>query len=143
MKITPQQIKMLHMLYRHMGMDKEMHQCMLLEFTGQRTNTTKGLTFNEAKELISKLISENQEKQNHEAKRLVAAIYKLSLEISFLNKDYRSNTDEERKMNYAKINMFCRTRSRFKKNLTAMNIIELRETKKQFEAIARKENENG
>ena len=42
-------------------------------------------------------------------------------------------------MNKAKINQFCRTRSKFRKNLTEMSMEELKEVKRQFEAMARKE----
>lgn len=74
-----------------------------------------------------------------ESRRLVGQIYGLSLRISFLNRDYPSDDEAERRMNYAKLNQFCRTRSRFRKNLTAMNPAELKEVKKQLEAVARKE----
>jgi len=42
-------------------------------------------------------------------------------------------------MNFAKINIFCRQRTKFRKNLTVMTMEELKEVKKQMEAIARKE----
>ena len=42
-------------------------------------------------------------------------------------------------MNKAKINIFCRQRTKFRKNLTAMTLPELKAVKKQLEAIARKE----
>lgn len=138
-KITKEQIKMLHVLYRRCGMDKEAHQCTLLEFTGQRTNSTSDLTFSEARELILKLSGTNDEKNQQKAKKIVKDIYFLSLQISFLNKDFASDDPDERKMNYAKINAFCRQRSKARKNLTVMSLRELEEVKKQLEAIARKE----
>ena len=44
-------------------------------------------------------------------------------------------------MNKAKINLFCRTHTKFRKNLTLMTLPELKEVKKQLEVIARKENQ--
>ena len=38
-------------------------------------------------------------------------------------------------MNIAKINMFCRERGTVKKNISEMNLTELKKTKRQFEAI--------
>ena len=42
-------------------------------------------------------------------------------------------------MNKAKINQFCRNRSKFRKPITEMTLEELKEVKRQFEALARKE----
>ena len=45
-------------------------------------------------------------------------------------------------MNIAKINKFCRERGTVKKNISEMNLTELRKTKKQFEAILDKNTTN-
>ncbi len=42
-------------------------------------------------------------------------------------------------MNNAKINQYCRENSKFRKPLTERTLIELKEVKRQFEAMARKE----
>ena len=60
-------------------------------------------------------------------------------DISFLNKDFPNDTPEDFEMNKAKINVFCRTRSKFRKPITEMTLEELKEVKRQFEALARKE----
>ena len=66
-------------------------------------------------------------------------IFSLFFRLSFLNKDFPNDTPEDFEMNKAKINVFCRTRSKFRKPITEMTLEELKEVKRQFEALARKE----
>lgn len=74
-----------------------------------------------------------------EARTLCRSIYFLASQISFLNKDYPTDTQEDFEMNKAKIDVWARKYSRFHKNVNQMNVAELKEVKKQLEAIARKE----
>lgn len=45
------------------------------------------------------------------------------------------DTPEDKLMNCAKINKFCRERGTVKKNINEMNLQELKKTHKQFEAM--------
>ena len=133
--ISPQQLKALHVSFKRIGMDEENRHNYIHHFTGGRTCSSKDLTMTEARRMLTALNGD----VSAESRRLVGQIYGLSLRISFLNRDYPSDDEAERRMNYAKLNQFCRIRSRFRKNLTAMNPAELKEVKKQLEAVARKE----
>ena len=68
------------------------------------------------------------------------SIYHLSMKIEFLNKGITSDTYEDHEMNKAKLNRFTLSKGVIKKKVGLMSIEELRETKKQFEAILRKQN---
>ena len=82
---------------------------------------------------------EEADRIHREARKVVKQIFSLSFHISCLNKNYTNETEADFEMNKAKINQFCRTRSKFRKPLTEMSLEELKEVKRQFEAMARKE----
>ena len=137
--ITAQQVKALHATFRQLGMDDENRHNFISHFTQGRTSSTKELTMDEARKLLDDLGKDHRETYQREAKQVCKQIYALSFQISFLNKGFDNGTAEEFEMNKAKINMFCRNNTRFHKNLTEMTLAELKEVKKQMEAIARKE----
>lgn len=165
--ISDKQIKMLQTLYHRLVMDEDTRRNMLHELTNGRTTSTKELTALEAKSLIMKLVKQqdgdfvksvikknppcevkcpspdlpdiNEQEVQYESRKLCGAIYRLSLEIPFLNKGYDSTDYDEIQMNYAKVGKWCREKTIYKKNLTQMNIDELKGVKKQLEAIAAKE----
>ncbi len=141
--ISAQQLRALHAMLNKAGINEEARHNLIHSFTDGRTSSSKELTFDEARILLSRL-SEQQnsrirELQRKEAIVLCRAIYALSFEIKFLNKGFASETEEDKQMNLAKINMFCRTRSKVRKNLSQMDLEELQDIKRQLEAIARKE----
>lgn len=138
-KITPQQIKALHAQFRRMGFNDEDRHGFISQFTEGRTDSTAGLTKEEAGLLLTRLNREETDRLRKEARSLVKQIFSLSFRISFLNKDFPNDTPEDFEMNKAKINVFCRTRSKFRKPITEMTLEELKEVKRQFEALARKE----
>lgn len=138
-KITPQQIKALHAQFRRMGFNDEGRHGFISQFTEGRTDSTAGLTKEEAGLLLTRLNREETDRLRKEARSLVKQIFFLSFRISFLNKDFPNDTPEDFEMNKAKINVFCRTRSKFRKPITEMTLEELKEVKRQFEALARKE----
>lgn len=138
-KITPQQIKALHAQFRRMGFNDEDRHGFISQFTEGRTDSTAGLTKEEAGLLLTRLNREETDRLRKEARSLVKQIFFLSFRISFLNKDFPNDTPEDFEMNKAKINVFCRTRSKFRKPITEMTLEELKEVKRQFEALARKE----
>lgn len=138
--VTQAQIKAIQSILSKRGFDSEMRHDLVEGFTSGRTRSTKDLSFDEARKLIEVLMREDQARINAESKRLLASIYKLSFDIDFLNKGFDNSSDEDRAMNIAKINKFCRERGKFKKNVSQMSLSELKETKTQFEAISRKTN---
>ena len=142
--VTPAQLKALHVTSHKLGMDDDArHEC-IASFTSGRTASSKYLTMTEARLLLSRLNQDDEQVSKMmlaEARTLCRSIYYLASQISFLNKDFPSDTEEDRQMNKAKIDVWARSRSRFRKNIRQMNVGELREVKKQLEAIARKEND--
>lgn len=141
--ISPQQMKALHATFRSKGFDDEDRHEFISRFTEGRVSSTKELTFNEARLMLERLNESDKKKKEREqmeAKNLLKAIFFLSFEIPFLNKGFSNDTEEEFEMNKAKLNVFSRDRSASHKNLTEMNLNELKAFKKQLEAIAYNEN---
>lgn len=141
--ITPQQLKAIQAELSKMGYDAETRHEFIASFTSGRTSSTKSLTFDEARLMLNRLLGNEQKSQTtykvDEAKKLLRAIYHLSFSISFLNAGFDDESEEDRLMNFAKINRFTRERGAFRKNVTQMNLQELELTKRQFEALAHKE----
>lgn len=137
--VTPQQIKALQAQFHKMGFSEEDRHGFISQFTSGRTDSTSGLTKEEAGLLLTRFNREAADRVRKEARALVKQIFSLSFRISCLNRNYTNETPEDFEMNKAKINQFCRTRSKFRKNLTEMSLAELKEVKRQFEAMARKE----
>lgn len=137
--ITAQQVKALHTIFRQAGMDADDRHEFIANLTDGRTNSTKELTMEEARSLLDNLGKNQREAYQQESKQVCKQIYALSFQISFLNKGYDTSSREEFEMNKAKINQFCREHTRMRKNLTEMTLAELKQVKKQMEAIARKE----
>lgn len=126
--ITQAQMKKIYALLNQQGIIKE-KATMVHSISNGRTQSTKELTCDEAKQLITFLLGGNID----EAKCRVVfeAIYRIAWELDIIYGD----TEDDYQMNIAKLNMFCRQRGTIKKNLTDMNLIELRRTQRQFEAI--------
>ena len=137
--ITSQQIKALQIQFRRMGLDAEERHAFIHDYTNGRTNSTAALTMDEARALLNRMMKDENERLKREARTTVRQIFSLSFRISFLNKGYSNDTPEEFEMNKAKINKFCKTRTKFRKPLTEMTLDELKDVKLQLEALARKE----
>ena len=140
--ISPQQLKALQTTFRSKGFDDEERHDFVSQFTEGRVNSTKELTFSEAKLMLSRLNesdTKKKEREHAESLNLVKAIFKLSFDISFLNKGFSNDTVEDLEMNKAKLNMFARSKSASHKNVTGMGLTELKAFKKQLEAIAHNE----
>ncbi|MDR0937965.1 MAG: hypothetical protein LBN29_01230 [Mediterranea sp.] len=142
--VSQPQLKALHATFRRLGMDDDARHDCVHSFTGGRTSSTGELTFEEARQLLSKLNprqtdEEVREMLRKEALTLCRRVYSLSMKVSFLNKGFSSETEDDKRMNIAKINAWARTHTSARKNISQMTVNELRETKKQLEAIARKE----
>ena len=137
--ITAQQIKALQTQFHKMGFSDEDRHGFISQCTAGRTESTSGLTKEAAALLVSRFNKESEDRIRREARAVVKQIFSLSFRISCLNRNYTNDTPEDFEMNKAKINQFCRTRSKFRKPLTEMSLEELKEVKRQFEAMARKE----
>ena len=121
-------------MFSLLEIEKESKKRFILSLTGKRTHSVKNLTFEEAKYLISYLDEKSsayKAELKKQCRKEVTSIYHLSYLIGMCYGD----TEEDKLMNIAKINMFCRERGTVKKNISEMNLTELRKTKKQFEAI--------
>lgn len=136
--ITPAQLKKIQTMFTHIGFDKEDKLDIISRLTNGRATSTKDITFEEAKRLINYLSGKEEpqksakQRENQEAaKQEVKAIYRLAYDIGMCYGD----TPEDKLMNCAKINKFCRERGTVKKNVTEMSLAELKKTHKQFEAI--------
>lgn len=143
--VTPAQLKALHVTFHKLGMDDDARHDCITAFTSGRTASTKYLTMTEARLLLSRLNQDDEQVRKMmqaEARTLCRSIYFLASQISFLNKDFPADTQEDFEMNKAKLNVWARKYSKFRKNIQQMNVGELREVKKQLEAIARKEEES-
>lgn len=145
--ITPQQLRALHAACRTARIDEEARHSMIYASTSGRTSSSKDLTFDEARAIISKLNVQEDERlreyKRKEGAKLCRAIYALSFDISFLNKGFSSDTDEEKQMNLAKLNIFARGRSKARKNISQMSLDELADFKRMLEAISHKEEKKG
>lgn len=141
---TNAQKQCIHRLKRQFGINEEDYRGLICQYSDGRTTTSSELYKHEATALIRALLDPDGKKQgeNREKEKTVKAIYGISMDIGFLNKDYQSNNPEEVEMNKAKITSFLRTHGVCKKPISRQNLDELRETLKQLRAIKRKEENN-
>lgn len=140
--ITPQQLKALHATFHRIGMDDDArHEC-IASFTSGRTASSKYLTMNEARLLLSRLNQDDEQVRKvmlAESRSVFRDIYRLSFLIPQLNQGFTSDSEEEYRMNVAKLNIWARKYSKARKDVTAMKLWELQDTKKQLEAWMRRE----
>lgn len=143
--ISKAQITKIQTMLSRLGFSAEDRHELISTLTHNRTSSTKDLTSKEATYLINylngkispKSVQEQQEYQE-QCKNEVAAIYRLSYMVGMSYGD----TWEDKMMNIAKINRFCRERGTVKKNITEMTLPELKKTRKQFEAMLNNNAEN-
>ena len=136
--ISKAQITKIQTMLSRLGFSAEDRHELISTLTHNRTSSTKDLTSKEATYLINylngrispKSVQEQQEYQE-QCKNEVAAIYRLSYMVGMSYGD----TWEDKMMNIAKINRFCRERGTVKKNITEMTLPELKRTRTQFEAM--------
>lgn len=131
--LTNAQIRKIQTLFSKLGFSSDDKKNIIRNLTLNRASSTKDLRKDEAKYLINYLEGNNEVKQAYYDKCLkeVKSIYKLSYDIGMCYGD----TYEDKMMNIAVINKFCRERGTVKKNIKEMDLKELRKTKKQFEAM--------
>lgn len=132
--ISPAQLRKVQTMFTKLGFEPEDKQGIIRTLTSGRATSSKDITFSEAKRLINYLVGKAEPDNaayRAECGDVVKQIYHLSYEVGMSYGD----TPEDKLMNCAKINMFCRERGTVKKNVTEMNLTELKKTKKQFEAM--------
>lgn len=132
--LSPAQLKKLQTMFSKLGFEPEDKKALISLLTDGRATSTKDITFDEAKHLISHLSGETEPDKaayQEQCRKVVGQIYRLSYEIGMSFGD----TPEDKLMNCAKINKFCRERGTVKKNISEMNLQELRKTHRQFEAM--------
>lgn len=136
--ITPTQLKKIQTMFTRIGFDKEDKVSTIGQLTGGRATSTKDITFEEATRLINHLMGKSEpqkaakrKESQEEARNVVRCIYRIACDTGMCYGD----TPEDKLMNCAKINKFCRERGTVKKNITEMSLAELRKTRKQFEAM--------
>jgi len=127
--ITTAQIKKIHTLLNQQGLLDE-KPTLVYSISEGRTQSTKELTVNEGKRLITFLLNDDNVNES-KCVAVFRAIYRLAWDMDII---YGKTTDDYH-MNVAKLNMFCRERGTVKKNLSQMNLTELRKTQRQFEAM--------
>lgn len=140
--VTPQQLKALHATFRTLRMDTDARHGCIYSFTAGRTQSSKELTMEEARQLLGKLNpmdDKTREMQRREAQMVFRDIYRLSFLIPQLNQGFTSDNEEEYQMNVAKLNIWARKYTKARKDVTRMVLWELQETKKQLEAFMRRE----
>lgn len=140
--VTPQQLKALHATFRTLRMDTDARHGCIYSFTAGRTQSSKELTMEEARQLLGKLNpmdDKTREMQRKEAQMVFRDIYRLSFLIPQLNQGFTSDNEEEYQMNVAKLNIWARKYTKARKDVTRMALWELQETKKQLEAFMRRE----
>ena len=93
--ITPQQVKALHAQFRKMGFDDDDRHGFISQFTEGRTDSTAGLTKEEAGLLLTRFNREEADRIHREARKVVKQIFSLSFHISCLNKNYTNETEAD------------------------------------------------
>ena len=136
--ISAQQFKALHATFHRIGMDDEARHGCIYEFTSGRTESSRELTMQEARQLLERL---NPTDDKARAMQMAEArnVFRLSFQIPQLNQGFTSDSEEEYRMNVAKLNIWARKYSKARKDVTSMRLWELQATKKQLEAWMRRE----
>lgn len=124
--INPAQLTKLHVLLNQLGWIDE-KKSIILEMTGGRTDSSRALTFDEAKDLIKQLAEFDPRE------RMKSLIFSLGYRANII---YGSTADDK-KINAAKLNLFLKERGAVKKPLNDMTYAELTKTHRQFEAIVK------
>lgn len=125
--ITKAQLKMIHVLLNELSiMDRKPD--LVYSFSNGRTESSRELSLQEAKEIIEFL------KNAEENKRLINRIWHIAYELKIIV----SGDKNEMSMNAAKLDAFCKQRGSVKKSIREQSINELKKTIKQFEAMLQK-----
>ncbi len=125
-KATQPQIAKIHVLLRNLDLIDQKAE-IVYNLSNGRTESTKQLTIDEARRLITSLAGYDP---NERQKGL---IFSLAYQAGIIY----GSTPEDKKMNVAKLNMFLLERGAVKKRIDDMIYKELVKTHRQFEAIVK------
>jgi DNA polymerase/3'-5' exonuclease PolX len=120
----PKQIQKLQCLYRELKIVDHKKE-VLLQFTNGRTDSTAGLSFEEARQLIQELA------QHEPSERLRKAVFSFAYKAGIIYGD----TETDKLINRAKLNMFLRDRGTVKKDIEKQTFPELKKTLGQMAAM--------
>ncbi len=132
MRITKGQIKILHTLlsnHKLMGHKRE----LIASYTDQRTTSSREMNQHEAKEMIDRL-SENDPFQ-----KMRKMVFSLARQMGMI----WGNTQEDHKMNAAKIDLFLKSRGTVKRPLNKLKYHELCKVVTQFRAMGQNREKQG
>ncbi len=129
--ITKEQLKKIHVLLSQLHLMDEKKD-IIKAITGNRTESSRELTYNEAKVLLGRLSVYDS---NNRMRRKVFA---LAYEAGIIWGD----TPEDKRMNAAKLNTFLKARGTVKKELNALTANDLVKTISQFQQIVKHKGEN-
>ena len=119
--ITPQQIKIIHTLLNKIGIMRD-KKFLVNHWTDGRTESTKGMTTIEARKFIDSL--KRNKPFDVMRKKIIAIAYDIGM--------IYGNSDEDKKMNMAKIDSFLKARGTVKKTLNNLDFYELLKVVNQF-----------
>lgn len=125
--ITTPQLKKIHTLLGQLGlMDRKPE--IVHGFTEGRTESSRDMTLSEAKALIEWL--EGSKERTIVIRRIWHLAYEMGIIIP--------GDQNEKAMNAAKLDAFCKERGTVKKAISAQSLKEIKRTVKQFEAMYKK-----
>jgi len=124
--VTVPQISKIHFLLNKLGMMDDKRTIVSNASSG-RTESTKLLLFEEARQLIRDLVEFSPEE------RVKSIIFSLAYQAGII---YGSSQADKR-INVAKLNLFLNERGSIKKDLNYMSYLELIQTRAQFEAMVK------
>lgn len=127
--ISKPQLTKIHVLLAQAGLMADKKQ-IVANFSNNRTQSSRELSFDEAKRLITSL------SEHSPMERIKSIIFSLAYKSGII---YGTGIDDK-KINAAKLNLFLKERGTIKKELNQMNYTELVRTHRQFWAIARTAN---
>jgi hypothetical protein len=126
MKISAAQITKLHVLLNQLGWINDKKE-IISNYTNARTESSKDLSFDEAKYLIQQIC------EHDPRERLKSLVFSLAYRAGII---YGSSNDDK-KINAAKLNLFLLERGAVKKELNKLTYAELIKVHRQFEAIVK------
>lgn len=135
-QITTAQLRKLNFLISKLNL-QEQKAALINSVSNKRTQSSKELTLKEAIWLISKLDKKfNENKQTNEP--MIRKIFAMAYDAEIIYGD----SEEDKKMNTAKLNQFVKERGTVKKELKEMNSGELLKTINQFKQIVKHKTES-
>lgn len=126
---TKPQLAKLHALLNNLGLIDQKAE-IVYNLTDGRTESSRALTVDEARRLISNLA------QYDPSERLKSLIFSLAYKAGIIYGD----TTDDKKMNAAKLNLFLKERGAVKLELNQMHYNDLVKVHRQFEAIVKNTN---